>query len=129
MHYQYANGDAFDMNETHSPTDSPVNLSRLHEICDGDREMQSELFGEYLLELRRQLSAAEKALAAKANEDAGRIFHQLKGMSYNVGANEMGRLASEANDAANNDQTMEMDRLLTEFERVSRFLRREFDLD
>jgi HPt (histidine-containing phosphotransfer) domain-containing protein len=73
--------------------DSPINLSYLNEISEGNIEFEIELFQVYFEDVSPRIQKIREAIA---NNDWAMIMsqvHQVKGASGNVGAFQMEMLA------------------------------------
>lgn len=78
-----------------SETAQPVDLSRLHEVTDGDAELESELIITFLEDTAERLTSLEALLAAGDLAQASRAAHSIKGSSANMGASGLQELARE----------------------------------
>lgn len=74
-------------------TDTCVDLSNLRELTDGDKELEEELFQEFITgadEIIESLSTTND------NEEWRQAAHALKGISLNLGAARLSELSSSA---------------------------------
>lgn len=74
----------------------PVNLDNLREMTGGDQALEKELFDVYLASSETCLDALRKNQGV-GNEETWRTqAHAWKGMSLNLGADNLGKLCAEA---------------------------------
>jgi len=105
---------------------SPVDMSRLHKITEGDTELECDLIKTFLRDSRQRVAALEDLVRSGPCRDVQRTAHALKGSSGTIGALELQRLAQKIEEAgrAENmaDAQESLPPLKTEFERVQEYL-------
>lgn len=92
--------DRTENREKSSNPAAPINIERLIEVTDGDRDAIRELLVIFLEDAEARLEAIEVALAAGDAETLGAEAHSLKGAAGNVGADPMHQLAETLEDEA-----------------------------
>ncbi len=97
--------------------DPPIDLDRLAEIADGDRQLVTEIGSLYLATAGRYLEDMRRAIGDEAELE--RLAHALKGASRNLGAGRVAELA-EAAETGGIDEAG-IDRLERAVEEVRRF--------
>lgn len=80
------------------PSSPPIDLARLREFTDGDRQLERELSALYVETAAVYIQQMRAAL--DDSEAWGRAAHALKGASVNIGAVEMAEAAARAERAA-----------------------------
>lgn len=63
----------------------PVDLSRIQETSDGDREFEQELFELFIHDCTERFLRLETAMAEQDAETVHREAHSLKGAGANIG--------------------------------------------
>lgn len=76
------------------PSSPPIDLARLREFTDGDRQLERELSALYVE--TAAVYIAQMRAALDDGEAWGRAAHALKGASVNIGAVEMAEAAARA---------------------------------
>jgi HPt (histidine-containing phosphotransfer) domain-containing protein len=105
--------------------DDPVDLTNLHSMTDGDKEMEKELFQEFLSSFKKGLSSLQQYCAENNTEAWRAESHALKGISLNLGANAIGELCKKAQDSNLADAAVKneiLKKMHTEYEKVKQFL-------
>jgi len=104
-------------------TELCVDLSNLRELTDGDKELEAELFEEFI-------ESSQKLLATLENSDSptewSKAAHALKGISANLGAmtlSEIARTAQEKDGALSSEKLQLLNALKHENAKVIQFLR------
>jgi HPt (histidine-containing phosphotransfer) domain-containing protein len=103
----------------------PVNLENLREITGGDREIEAELFKMFLDTATECLTGLTQALQTGSDEAWRKQAHAFKGISYNLGAENLGELCRQAQDAASAsvaDKTLLLAKLQDELTQVRTWL-------
>lgn len=72
-----------------------VNLENLHEMTGNDPELEKELFSVFLVSAEKCLDALRISTGVGAEETWRTQAHALKGMSLNLGAEELGKLCAQ----------------------------------
>lgn len=102
---------------------TPVDLTNLRSMTDGDKEMEKALFEEFFSSFKAGVAILQSSLE---NTEAWRKeAHALKGVALNLGAMELGELCKKGQDEPNADAAAKESLLKTiqsEYERVERFL-------
>ena len=78
---------------------SPVDLTNLREITDGDAEMEQELFKEFIRTSDSYVASLEQTFDAGSSEEWRTTAHSFKGIALNLGANNLGELCKKAQDS------------------------------
>ncbi|MFM8442586.1 MAG: response regulator, partial [Methylococcus sp.] len=81
-----------------------VDLGPVLELLGGDRELLSELFGEFISEFEGLSGETEAATQAGATPELTRRMHSLKGTAANLGLMGLSKLAVEAEQALKQGQ-------------------------
>ncbi len=97
--------------------DPPIDLERLAEVADGDRQLVIEIGSLYLATASRYLDDMRRALGSE--RELGRLAHALKGASRNVGAEGVAELAEKAERNGVDEAAIEL--LERRLEEVRRF--------
>jgi HPt (histidine-containing phosphotransfer) domain-containing protein len=93
-------------------TELVVDLSNLREATDGDRELEQELFEEYITSSQELVSELDDLLAQSGdNESWRKAAHALKGISANLGANRLAEISKHAQDSHEDDNSVKHDLL------------------
>lgn len=106
----------------------PVDLTNLREITDGDKEMESELFKEFINTSDSYIVSLGNMLDADKNELWRTTTHAFKGLALNLGAANLGALcknAQENNTASQQDKTAMLEAIRHEYAAVKDFLNSE----
>jgi HPt (histidine-containing phosphotransfer) domain-containing protein len=74
----------------------PVNLDNLREMTGGDKALEKELFDVYLTSSEECLAKLRENTDDGKEEEWRTQAHAWKGMSLNLGADELGRLCADA---------------------------------
>lgn len=104
---------------------SPVDLTNLREITDGDTQMENELFREFLSASDSYVVGLASLTSANQNEEWRKTAHAFKGISFNLGANHLGELckkAQENNTASEQEKLAMLDDIRKEYNEVRDFL-------
>ena len=111
----------------------PVDIERIHELTEGDRDFEQELIESFLLDTRQRLADLEEALRKRNGEEVKRQTHTIKGSSANAGARGMQEIARRmemVDSAEAPGMTLELlDDLKAEFRRVDEYLQRYLDAE
>lgn len=106
---------------------SPVDLTNLREITDGDKEMEAELFREFISSCDNYISDLGNMLDSDKNEVWRTTAHAFKGISVNLGAAHLGELckkAQERNTASVQEKTILMEDIKNAYAEVKEFLQK-----
>ncbi len=106
----------------------PVDLTNLREITDGDREMEKELFKEFIKTADCYIISLGDILNPDKNELWRTTAHAFKGLALNLGAVNLGALcknAQENNTASPQDKTAMLEAIRQEYAEVKDFLNSE----
>jgi len=104
---------------------APVNLANLREITGGDPEIEKELFQVFLDSAESCLSELAACCIPEAAEKWRTQAHALKGISYNLGAEQLGDLCKKAQTEANapdNEKQAILNAITAAFSDVRNFL-------
>lgn len=103
----------------------PVNLENLREMTGGDVALEKELFTVYMDSAWKCLEALRGSLGAGQEEVWRTQAHAFKGMSLNLGAENLGQLCAKAqmnHTAAEGEKKAMLAAIETEYELVKNFL-------
>lgn len=89
-----------------------VNLTNLRELTDGDKDIEKELFQDFIDSSALLLADLEKFISEDAFEEWRKSAHGLKGISANLGAENLSHLSKTAQDSFEKDRT-EKQQILT----------------
>jgi two-component system sensor histidine kinase/response regulator len=111
----------------------PVDIERIHELTEGDRDFEQELIESFLLDTRQRLADLEEALRKRNGEEVKRQTHTIKGSSANAGARGMQEIARRmemVDSVEAPGMALELlDDLKSEFRRVDEYLQRYLDAE
>ncbi|MGB0720421.1 MAG: Hpt domain-containing protein [Bdellovibrionales bacterium] len=103
-----------------------VDLTNLREAIDGDKELEQELFDEFISSSKVLIIALEQHCAGNSDNEAWRkAAHALKGISVNLGADHLGTLSKDAQEgfeAASPEKNTWLSQIKAEHEKVLQFL-------
>ena len=105
--------------------DNPVDLTNLHSMTGGDKEMEKELFQEFLSSFKKGLSSLQQYCSENNTEAWRAESHALKGISLNLGANTIGELCKNAQDSNLEDTAIKneiLKKMHTEYKKIEQFL-------
>jgi len=104
----------------------PVNIQRLNDITDGDREFERELIEAFLADTERHVADLESAVREEDGEALKIQAHAIKGSSANAGARRLEEIAvrlEEIRVEKESERARELiEDLRSEFERVREYL-------
>jgi PAS domain S-box-containing protein len=104
----------------------PVNIQRLNDITDGDREFERELIEAFLADTERHVTDLESAVREEDGEALKIQAHAIKGSSANAGARRLEEIAvrlEEIRVEKESERARELiEDLRSEFERVREYL-------
>ena len=107
-------------------TSPPVDLANLRDMIGNDKELESELFEEYRSSSESILDELDNYCQQESdNESWKKAAHALKGIAYNLGANKLGELCKEAQDAYTlpaNEKKMLLEKIQSENKSVLDYL-------
>ena len=95
----------------------------LLDCLDGDKELFTEIIGEFLRDMPCQLDGLRRALDDKDMEKVERRAHTIKGTSANVGAKALSILALEVEEAGKRNRHEGLRELVASLERGFESLR------
>lgn len=104
---------------------SPVDLTNLRSMTDGDKEMEQALFEEFFTSFEAGLDVLKANCADSAAETWRKQAHALKGIALNLGAAQLGELckkAQESHTTPEQEKTVLLGNIHAEYERVKGFL-------
>ena len=106
--------------------ETPVNINRLTEMSDGDREFETELIEIFVEDVELHLGELDRALETIDTESCRKKAHTIKGASGNLGATELQNLAFSLERLGSSGDLDGAGELIAqirgEFERVKTFL-------
>lgn len=106
-------------------TAQPVDLTNLHEMTDGDRELERELFKEFFSSSVDAIATLAQHCMDGESKPWYSAAHALKGSAYNLGAMSLGDLCKKAQEgyAASKTEKQRMyEDIKQEYEKVYRYL-------
>lgn len=106
-------------------TMQPVDLTNLHDMTDGDVELEKELFKEFYRSSEETIGVLEKNCTDGENETWRASAHALKGSVYNLGAAALGELckkAQESHTASKDEKKKLLDAIKQEYAQVELYL-------
>lgn len=104
---------------------TPVDLTNLREMTDGDKELESQLFSEFFTSSEECIATLKNNCSDGTNEVWRTAAHALKGTSYNLGAAKLGDLckkAQENNAAFSLEKQAMLNDIQLEYADVKKFL-------
>lgn len=106
-----------------------VDLSNLRMATDGDKELEKELFDEFITSSAELIGTLEEhARSMNDNETWRSVSHALKGICANLGAANLADICKESQEACNAPLPDKQDilaRIKQEHEKVVQFLQSE----
>jgi HPt (histidine-containing phosphotransfer) domain-containing protein len=112
-------------------TEQTVDLSNLRSVTDGDKELERELFEQFIMESGKLVTNLKSLCNSDAdNESWRRTAHALQGISLNLGAETLGGLGRIGQDefSAGAGRKQELvEKITLEYSRVVDFLNAEMN--
>ncbi len=105
---------------------SPVDLTLLREMTDGDMELEQSLFSEFITAFEDGIKIMMKSFDPAGIEQWRGQAHGLKGMALNLGAAHLADLCKKAQEDCETDALAKgkmLEEIAREYERVRQFLR------
>jgi len=103
--------------------EAPVDLANLRDMIDGDKEMEKALFEEFFSSFEAGIAALQ---SSSGDAEAWRKeAHALKGVALNLGAQTLGELCKNAQEAQHDPEKTKAAMVATiraEYEQVKTFL-------
>lgn len=109
-------------------TQASVNLEWLRELTGGDRDLEEALFQEFFSSSELLLTQLTQALESDDSNAWKSIAHALKGVAYNLGAQQMGdycMIAQEDYEASRDVKEPLLHSISQEYGQVKTFLEKE----
>lgn len=106
---------------------TPVDLTNLREMTDGDKELEKQLFSEYFSSSEECINTLQNNCTDGENESWRTAAHAFKGTSYNLGAQNLGDLckkAQESNAAPATKKQEMLQAIQSEYQNVKTFLQK-----
>jgi HPt (histidine-containing phosphotransfer) domain-containing protein len=103
----------------------PVNLSNLRDMTGGDSELEKELFQVFIESSEECLKHLQACCKAEAEEEWRKQAHAWKGMSFNLGADQLGDLCKDAQErhtAAVSEKMQMLSELQEQYKQVKQYL-------
>ncbi len=104
---------------------TPVDLTNLHELTDGDRDFELQMFEAFFESAQQCLANLEASLAAEDSMAWRAAAHAFKGVAYNLGAQplaEVCKAAQEGCDAEQNEKAAQLKAIHSAYGEVQQFL-------
>ena len=105
-----------------------VNLSNLRQITGGDKDLEQELFNEFISSSGRILGELHDNYLENNNEEWRRNAHALKGIAFNLGAYDFAELAKKGQeecDCSKEEKKLLLDQLKKTHDDVVVYLKNE----
>lgn len=106
----------------------PVDLRNLREMTDGDRELEKDLFDEFISCSGTMIQELHEACIQQNKVEWHEKTHAFKGIAYNLGAMHLGDLCKkgqESDDADIKTKALLLDEIIKEFDQVKAQLQKE----
>lgn len=106
---------------------TPVDLTNLRSMTDGDKEMERALFEEFFTSFETGIASLQANMGEAAAEAWRKETHALKGVALNLGALKLGELCKKAQEESHANAETKGGLLKTirvEYEQVQEFLRK-----
>ncbi len=103
----------------------PVDLTNLRSMTDGDVDMEKALFEEFYSSFEARIEILQKSLEKDTAEAWRSNAHALKGISLNLGANNLGALCKQGQDGMHMNEDEKSDllkKIELEYAEVKNFL-------
>jgi HPt (histidine-containing phosphotransfer) domain-containing protein len=104
----------------------PVDLTSLHEMIDGDLELEKELFREFFSSFGSGIAELQAGNSDDIGSEKWRTgVHSLKGIALNLGAYKLGELCKKGQDNYMADFSIRsgiLKEIMAEYEIVKEFL-------
>lgn len=105
--------------------ETPVDLTSLREMTDGDPEMEEALFQEFFSSFEQGIQTLQTHRTENVMDIWRSQAHALKGIALNLGASRLGELCKQAQE--NNQSPTELketllDQMIEEYKRVHSYL-------
>lgn len=112
-------------------TAEPVDLTGMKEFTDGDKELERELFGEFIVSSQELVETLSQNIAHNGeNEQWRQTMHALKGISLNLGAGPLAdlcRTGQEHYEDGPEQKSALIEKVKAEHRQVVAFLKQEMD--
>ncbi len=102
-----------------------IDLTNLRGMTGGDKELEKELFKEFVLSGDKLIAELKKSLADNYNESWCTVSHGFKGIALNLGAENLSELCKKAqmNDSPTNaDKQSLLTQIELEYNKVKELL-------
>ena len=103
----------------------PVDLANLRDMTGGDKDVETMLFGEFFKSAQACIHGLEQLQGSDQNDAWRKQAHAFKGISLNMGANQLSALCKQAQDGctmpADGKQALLIS-IKSEYELVKKFL-------
>lgn len=112
--------------ETYMDSSVPVDLSRLNEFTEGDKDTEQMVIGLFLDTAYESLDRLKTAQLQESPEEWGKAAHSFKGASGNLGAMTLHSLCSEAEhqgDLSRDEKATVLSNIYAEFSKVENYLK------
>ncbi len=106
---------------------TPVDLTNLRSMTDGDAEMEKALFDEFFSSFEAGIVALRANIEEAAAETWRKQAHALKGMALNLGAIKLGELCKKGQEEPNADGNAKsslLKNIEAEYAQVQEFLKK-----
>lgn len=105
----------------------PVDLTNLRSMTDGDIEMEKALFEEFYSSFEARIDILQQSLEKEAAETWRSNAHALKGISLNLGAENLGALCKQGQDGMHMNESEKSEllkKIKDEYSQVKGFLQK-----
>ncbi len=104
---------------------NPVDLTNLREITDGDRDLEKELFEDFITSCEEKMKEMEDNCVDGESQPWKNSAHAIKGISMNLGADNLAKLCKQAQDNFGDDMAAKKELLASiqaEYALVKKYL-------
>lgn len=105
---------------------TPVDLTNLRSMTDGDQEMEKALFEEFFSSFEAGMASLQTNIEEAAAEAWRKEAHALKGIALNLGAMQLGELCKKGQDNHLSSSTAKQElikQIQGEYDQVKSFLK------
>lgn len=106
---------------------TPVDLTNLRSMTDGDKDMEKALFEEFFVSFETGMATLQKNMESAAVDVWRKEAHALKGIALNLGAMELGTLCKKGQDnyqTSVSEKSALLQNIKAEYARVREFLQK-----
>lgn len=118
--------NALDDHSKLTESSAPVDLTRLHEFTEGDKDTENMVINLFLETAYESFSHLENAQISEESEEWSKAAHSLKGASGNLGAMHLHAICTDAEhkgDVTREEKGIILSSLYSEFSKVETYLK------